>query len=395
MPMQSGIVTWTNNRFIYLGSEGHGYDGPGNHFNLPRAMSEDAARLPTDSLIKFAKQLYTLKGSDNLLNEKRFASLIKENGDMHLWANAEYGVGRMAGNFLTMGKPGILFQGNITAGTINFENGKITMKSKTYYNDQMAKVYEKYKGRNFDMSVLNRIPSQNVVGVVAFSYPPEALQPFLKTIGMDGWLNGAAGDLGFTLDEFTKAVKGDVLIAVTDLQPKGSASAQPGGNMQEDEGNGLGKLPFNVLFATSINDKASFDKILGVAKSHLNFSGMGISNSMNDQWFAASNSQQQVDAFLKGGNNQLPFIDKVKGNPAIFYLDLQKLMARMGRHSNDSAAQSSMNIWEDIVITGGDISDGAFNARFEANLVDKNTNSLKQLNQFFDLMSMKRNRGPF
>jgi hypothetical protein len=42
------------------------------------------------------------------------------------------------------------------------------------------------------------------------------------------------------------------------------------------------------------------------------------------------------------------------------------------------------NIWEDMVMYGGETKNGASISYFEINMVDKNVNSLKQLNGYFN-----------
>jgi hypothetical protein len=43
---------------------------------------------------------------------------------------------------------------------------------------------------------------------------------------------------------------------------------------------------------------------------------------------------------------------------------------------------ASMKMWEDVVVTGGDYKDGVSTGEFTINMVDKKTNSLKQLNRY-------------
>jgi hypothetical protein len=56
--------------------------------------------------------------------------------------------------------------------------------------------------------------------------------------------------------------------------------------------------------------------------------------------------------------------------------------------------QASAQMWQDIVMTGGEFKDNAIVQNVEVNLVDQNTNSLKQLNTYFDKLSASRKR-PF
>ena len=57
---------------------------------------------------------------------------------------------------------------------------------------------------------------------------------------------------------------------------------------------------------------------------------------------------------------------------------------------------NASNIWQDVVAAGGAYKDKAMSFTFEVNLVDKNTNSLKQLNQYinnlYKINSERKNR---
>ena len=48
---------------------------------------------------------------------------------------------------------------------------------------------------------------------------------------------------------------------------------------------------------------------------------------------------------------------------------------------------ASLQMWQDVIVTGGKFTKGAFNGQVEINLVNKNINSLKQLSSYFDKLS--------
>ena len=56
-------------------------------------------------------------------------------------------------------KMNTLFQGNAATYTLNFDNGKITVKTKAYFGDEMAKVIDKFETKKISEAVINRIPS--------------------------------------------------------------------------------------------------------------------------------------------------------------------------------------------------------------------------------------------
>jgi hypothetical protein len=151
----------------------------------------------------------------------------------------------------------------------------------------------------------------------------------------------------------------------------------------------------------SINDKPAFDKLVGIAKAKvppMPESGPKISYTLNDKWFAAGNSEEQVNKFVAGGaNNKQPFVGKLAGHPMGFYVDLQKILKAVAPTATDSSSKvaltESLKVWEDMLMTGGELTDGSINGHFEINFVDKSTNSLKQLNQYIDKMAAAKKIG--
>lgn len=393
------VATWKDGRFIYVSDAHMGgmsdySDGQSDSKGTPLTM---------DSLINFAKGLHDLKSSNSLTSDDKFAALLKETGDVHIWFSSENLTGDVLGGMLSTMKISDLTKGNVSAMTLNFDNGKIDVKSKSYYNKEMSKLLEKYKMKNLDADALARIPSENVAGVFAWNYPPEGLKEFLKLGGLDGMANGFLGEVGYSVDEFVKANKGDMVVAVSDFEIKTEQVTYPS---YEEGGAPYTYTKSNpnakVLFAVSINDKPAFDKLVSIVKAKTGDIPEGsipkISYSLNDKWFAAGNSEEQVNKFLAGGaNNKQPFISKITGHPFGLYVDLQKILKTSEAAATDSTTKvvlgESVKMWEDILATGGEITNDALVGHFEINLVDKNTNSLKQLNQYADKLAATRKKG--
>jgi len=60
------------------------------------------------------------------------------------------------------------------------------------------------------------------------------------------------------------------------------------------------------------------------------------------------------------------------------------------KDENNAMLDASLKMWQDILVTGGKVKNGSMNYDVEINLVDKNVNSLKQLNQYFDKLSLAK-----
>lgn len=396
------IVSWKGSQFVYMVSIPD-VGGLGNLLYRKGSYSEPY-RIPVDSLKSIAKSSFEIKGSNSIGSDKRFAELIKEPGDMHFWINNEYYLSALGlgGDMLGMMKAGDLLKGNVSATTFNFENGKITMKSKSYLNEQLASLYKKFPPKKISADVINRIPSENVVGVIAMNYSPEGLKELIKLTGLDGLSNDFLYKAGYSIDEFVKANKGEMLISFSDLEIKKKEMTIPGIDGSEPYKYTTTQPDVKVLFATSVNDKAAFDKLIAVLSKEVPKEGAGIpeiSYQINKEWFVAGNSNDFVNKFVSGNGSKQPFVDKLTGSNFGMFVDLQKVIKslqnpEMGEREKQSA-EASLKVWQDILITSGGFSDGSVSSYGEVNMVDKSVNSLKQLNQYIDAMAgiNKRNRG--
>jgi len=387
----NGTVVWNKSHFAYVANvplpDMKGMMGPRPH------SDNDKSGFPQDSLKILGIGALTLKSSNNLDNDKRFASLVKDGSDVHIWLNMSQfytGMGAM----MSMMKMGVLLEDNISASSLNFDNGRITAKAKQYYGKEMSKLLDEYEPENVKADIINRIPSQNIVGILAFNYSPKGLKEFLKITGLDGLANMFLAEANFSVDEFIKANKGEVLLAFSDVNIITRQDTIDMGPESKPYIHPSTKPDVKVLFATSVNDKTAFEKLITLlleSSKRVPRDMSDINYKLGNNWFAASNSADYTDKFLAGGNNKLPFADKISGHPFGGYVDLQKILGTMGTAFKDSsekeALEASLQMWQDIVATGGDFKNNALQFEFEINLVDKNTNSLKQLNQYIDKLA--------
>jgi hypothetical protein len=379
----SNIICWNSDHFYILN------DMPMLGMNpFSRGSGSEQEAFNSDSLRKFTKDLIGLKSDDNIDHDDRFASLVKEDGDVHFWVNSDQYMGSMGGGVLSALKVGSLLQGNVGTFTLNFDNGKISIKSKQYFGEEMKKLMEKYKPRNVDAALLSRIPSQDVVGVMAANMDPNTLREFLKASGMDGMANAYLSELNYSVDELINATGGQFLFAVTDLTMK---------SVQVPSYNYMDTVPvmetrmepdMNFLFASSVHDRASFEKLMNIFKEKAGEQLIPgkVDYKINNEWFALSNHTEFADKFMAGANNKMPFADKITGHPLGMYIDIQRILKTHtgGLHNAaDSAVyDASVALWQNVVMTGGEYSKGNVTSDISINFVDQSTNSLKQLNQY-------------
>lgn len=382
------ILIWNSDKMVV------GFQLPERSRNSFNNDNGNNNEMDKPMMTAYCKHLYNLKEDSSMAKDEKFTDLINTEGDLHAWVNFEKLVGNMPQmGMLSMMKMDNIFNGNITAYTLNFENGKISLKSRGYAGKELNDLLKKYNGGGINTDMLKNIPSNDVVGVFAMHFKPEGLKELVKLTGMDGFIDLMLAHNGFTIDDFVKANKGDILFAVSDLTMK-KDTVKFGGEEIKMDPIIVDKPDAKVLFAASINDKDAFSKLINFAKKQggEEFSDK-INYNSNKDYFVLGNSAVYNNKFLAGGKTELPFLNKMSGSPYGMYIDLQKILKLVGQQGiKDSlgkkAMDESLKIWENVMLTGGDYSNGGTNQVLEINMVDKNTNSLKQLFRYMATMTM-------
>lgn len=333
----------------------------------------------TRNTVAAATALYTLSEDNSLAKEERFSRLVNDKGDMHFWMNVESLYKSMPGmEALAMINMSKLYEDSRYAATANFENGQIKVDVATYGGKELSEIYKKYSGSDVSSDMAGNLPAKDIAVFFALNFKPEGIREFIKLTGMEGLINMGTAFLGFNMDDFIKANKGDILLSVSDLAVDSFGRPEP-----------------KVVFAASIGDKASFDKLIAAGEKMTkeeNFSGK-MSHNKNDKYFVIGNDKTYNDQFISGKNGNKPaFWDRIKGGPIAGYVNLQTIMNSMKSElSRDTfnylSLEASLKFWNDITLSGGNFKDGAIVQHVEINLVDKTINSLKQLNKYIDTMA--------
>jgi len=391
------VVAWNDKHFVYA-FDASNASSRFNPMNNNAGNQTNVAPLVDNSvsLTATCKNLFSLKSDSSLAENEKFTKLLKENGDIHAWVNSEEIMKSSSSlGMLGMLKLDVFFKDNIGTYTVNFDNGKIDINHKGYAGKEFTDFLKKYSGGSINTDMIKTIPSQNVLGVLAMNYKPEAIKELIKLMGMDGFLNMYSSQMGFNLDDFVKANKGDLTLAFSDLSLKNGSAL----NNQAGEDSTMPpftKPDFNVLFSVSIGDKTSFQKLLDAGKKiggEMGRNDTSIAYGQNDKVFAITNHQHFLNDYLAGNaNNKYDFIDKLSGHSVGLYIDIHKILSVVANEKINDADKKllmdeSLKLWNNIYVTTGDFKDNALTGHTEINLIDQSTNSLKQLNHYFDAIA--------
>lgn len=369
--------------------------------NLPQLSMMDkmpGGTFPTDSSfggmaeVKYDRDmnaitasLFALKEDQSLAKNEKFTDLVKTKGDVHFWYNAQYfnTTGSM-GPMAAMVNINKVTDGAVFAGTVNFDNGRINFDGKSYGNKEVMDIYKKYSGSRFDKSMIKNIPSQNLAGMMIMNFKPEGIREMLKLLGVDGLANMGAAKIGFSLDDFVKAGKGDMMFAVTDISTDSAATEKA-----------------KFIFAASVAERAALNKLIDAGKKTAPMMGMGdqsgnnpINYNTGEKYFVLTNNKATTDSYLSGtANSNYSFMDNISGGPFGGYVNFQYIMNAMkpsptADSLSVAAFDASVKMFDNLLLSGGNFKDGGITQHWELNLVDKNTNSLNQLNKFAGTMAL-------
>lgn len=366
------VVGWNDDRFVYVMNP---------QFRGGMAMESGASDNVNTDLSAVCVKLFSLKSDSSLAGNDKFKSLLSENGDAHLWQNTEAIVNSSASmGMLGMLKLDAFTKDNISTYTINFDKGKINVAQKMFLSKDLTDIVKKYMGNSINMQMIKKIPSQNVFGLLAFNFKPEGITEVIKLTGADGIVNSYAQKFGFNLDDFSKATNGDWLISFSDLK------------LNQDSGN-FNPTGFNYLFSAGISDKTSLQKMVDAAKKMTSLMNDSAANfAINDKIFAISNNNSLSSQYLNSSaDNKYSFADKISGHPVGFFLDLHQLMTQFSdlkaaENSRKEMLDLALKTWDNIIYTGGEFKDKGFTFTMDINLLNKDTNSLKQLTNYLDQM---------
>lgn len=379
--LHEAVLSWNKSKFVFIA------DAPFN------AAGTGTRRFPEDSLVAFAKSIYKLKGKDLLDSDSKFADLIQSKGDLHLWFSVGGMYNNMPMGMMDMLKLNILMEGNVSTGTLSFDDGKVTLSGKQYYGKELTKLLNKYSAKGAGDELISRLPDSDVLAAGVYSYPVGAITEMIKLIGADGIANSFLGQKGISLDDIGKAFKGDLAFAVSDVAQKTDTVKYEGYDGQTSSYTTTKSEP-QYVFGMAIDDQKSFDKIYNVFSEEINKVPANVADIKTEKgWLMISNTPALSSGFL-AGNNKPAYADKISGHTLGVFFNLQKFMTLLGSEMRDSTSskvlQLSKETWQDVTMYA-DYKSGTGTYQFDLNLINKGTNSLKQINQYADKIVAIRN----
>ena len=337
--------------------------------------------------------LFSQKEDESVAAIPEFKDLVAEKADLLMWTNSSSMMSSVP--LLGLTKFADLLKDSYGAGTLNFEDGKLVGNFKSYSGKDLADIWKKYAGPTANMDMINQYPAP-LSGFAAFSFNPQIITEIIKFGGMESTANQYLQEMGFTLDDITKAFKGDFAIAFSDLGVKETEDEY--GGMKMKSNSPVGKLIFNA----SIGDKASYDKIVSsLAKmgememKNGQFVPMGIGdyltwNMTGKNLILATDSSLSQQYLAGKGNAAVPadIADKLKGKAFVMYFDINKVLQSIPQ---DSTSMESVNAakatFKNVIATSDNYNGKYVGGDFELRTMNDKENSLVSLVKFISASS--------
>ncbi len=280
--------------------------------------------------------LFTQKKEASLASVDQFQKTAGNKADLLFWSNSNSALSTVP--MIGMSKASDLFKNTYTAGTVNFENGKVDMDITTYPNEVLSDTLKKYAGPKVDLSLLDHYPGA-ANGFALFSFDPKLLIAILDFIGIVPTANQFLQNQGFTLDDITQAFKGDFAVVFSNITME----------QKEIEGYKYNAPAANIIISASIGDKAKYDKIIaqlankGLMEKQPNGQYVPSFMAENPNGFTMYSDAKRLmfasnPALLQqyqsgSAKVSLPsgVYDKAKGSSTAFYVDIATILSAFPR----------------------------------------------------------------
>jgi len=365
------FIGWTDNVAILSGTELQKRKYPDSSGNSSNRNSPQQTLAP----------LFNQKEEESVASIPEFKDLMNEKADMLFWSNSASMFNSVP--LLGMTKIADLFKNSYGAGTVNFENGKATANFKSYCGKDLAAILNKYKSSAADMNMVSQYPFP-ASGYVVFNFNPQIVAEIIRFGGLESTVNQYLQKQGLTLDDITKAFKGDFAIVFSDL-----------GTKEKESG---GRRPTaKLLFNATIGDKAAYDKIVSkLADQGLmemqngqyvpRAMGNEFAYNMNGKNLVVTTGNDLMQQYLSGkGNAAIPadVAGKSKGKTFALYVDINKILQSFTTDTISKSMQAAKVTFKNVISTRENFNGKYVASNFELTTLNSSENSLATLIKFF------------
>jgi len=329
------------------------------------------------------KSMAALEGftSSPYTTDPVFMNGFSDDADLHAWTNA----GSLLTQLMEMSKKKNPFgdkmnfpkaQSNMHSLTaFRFDAGKITVHTTTIVPPDSARLYSIFNSRPLNTDLITHLPGKEMLGMFNLHIAPSELPYLLEHYHTKHLIDSLLGRNGLSFEDFTKALKGDFLIA----------------GMMPSQMPDSGKVKPSIFFVTTIGDMGAFIKITAKLGLNKDSSG-GMLDKMKAGFTLRDNTlvigpKGLTDAFFSTNNSaNLNLVDdRVRNNAFSIVVDIKAisdLIKASDPESNNRKTQQMLHFLsalDRVTYAAGNYQNGQTEYNFEIKMTDASENSLRSL----------------
>ena len=333
-------------------------------------------------------QLLTPKTNGLLSVNSRFNDLMESKADIKTWSKG--GSNPISESILPL--KGILsklqvFTGSNKTALINFEDGKIVVKSRNFIEGPMSEIYKKYPNPIQNTDLVRRLPQGKLLALMKMSFSHEMGAEMMQKSGLMEMLDSFKKEIPFDISLTKDVFKSDILLAV----------------LKNDSTTVLDSLTgvlstlngYQLIMAMAIADKVKFEKLKSAImplwdsiskKEDFRIKNPSPVAKYNDDMLVLSLSEEAATAYLNNsGTGEIPeSLTAYSQYPMVADINMREILSYIigiGRpnRENNGSSEMLLNTFGNIIVYGGEYENESINSTMEFTIGNKNENSLKQL----------------
>jgi hypothetical protein len=369
------------------------YDSATGSFNMgtpPNATNNMKSEMETN---------FNLKEDQSVASIPEFRDLMQEKSDASMWVNSSASMGDLP---LPLPRLKELFSNSFTAAKINFEDGKITMNSKSYYSKELRDIIKKYSGPTADLALVENYPSDNINGFGVFSFNPAMINELVKYLEVGGMIDGYLTKMmgsNYTLQDALKAIKGDFAVVVSDLKTQPLADSLRGMPMNS--------MPsFKMIVNIPVGDKVQMSRLMDklvemqmLVKNNNqyvlspNMQRMGYQAVVDDKNLFIASDEAVLDQYKsksKKANLNNDVMNDFKNKSGVGYVNIESILNGMsptGNTPGNDVLRKAKETFKDIKVYTDNFNGKLVEGYGELRFKNEKENSLTSLLGFIETAS--------
>lgn len=336
---------------------------------------------------------FAVTKDNSIVNDKRFATLEKENHDISVWVNYD----RLMSQYMSAGALGVnlgpLWKDAAVAAGFSFDKGAINGDMLYFVSPEMKEAYSELAKGDVSKDLLDRFPAQNVNLIASGKMTPKGLKMLLEKTGVISFVNIGLMSQQLSFDDISDAFTGEMAYELTDFK------------MSTPDTTAKSLMPnMNYLFAMKINKRSAIDKFVRMAVSNEILKPAGQDSytfgpagefspivSLNKEYIVITKNPEAAKNFLDGKfkSDKMPEVVKqtIYGHPFGMFIDVQSIAKNVALPANTdpndvAMAEEARKLVTDVSIHGGEFKGSASQSHLAVNFANKEENSLLVLIDF-------------